>query len=30
MNLMDRELELDLVARIRAGDAGAFDVIYAG
>lgn len=26
---MDREAELDLVARIRAGDAGAFDVIHA-
>ena len=25
---MDRELELDLVARIRAGDAGAFDAIH--
>lgn len=26
---MDRDLELDLVARIRAGDAGAFDAIHA-
>jgi len=26
---MDRELELDLVGRVRAGDAGAFDAIHA-
>jgi len=26
---MDRELELDLVRRVRAGDAGAFDAIHA-
>ena len=29
MTGMERELELDLVARIRAGDAGAFDAIHA-
>ena len=29
MTDMDRELELDLVARMRAGDAGAFDAIHA-
>jgi RNA polymerase sigma factor (sigma-70 family) len=29
MTEMDRESELDLVARIRAGDAGAFDIIHA-
>ena len=26
---MDRESELELVSRLRAGDAGAFDVVYA-
>ncbi len=29
MTGMDRELELDLVERVRAGDAGAFDAIHA-
>jgi RNA polymerase sigma-70 factor (ECF subfamily) len=29
MNGMDRETELALVARLRAGDADAFDVVYA-
>jgi RNA polymerase sigma-70 factor (ECF subfamily) len=29
MTFMDRESELELVARIRAGDAGAFDAIHA-
>ena len=29
MTGMDRESELDLVARVRAGDAGAFDAIHA-
>lgn len=29
MTEMDRDLELDLVRRIRAGDAGAFDAIHA-
>ena len=29
MTGMDRELELDLVRRVRAGDAGAFDAIHA-
>lgn len=29
MNNMERECELDLVARVRAGDAGAFDAIHA-
>jgi RNA polymerase sigma-70 factor (ECF subfamily) len=29
MSVMDRQAELDLVARIRAGDAGAFDEIHA-
>jgi RNA polymerase sigma-70 factor (ECF subfamily) len=28
MKDMDRELELDLVARLRAGDSGAFDVVH--
>jgi len=28
MTVMDRESELALVARLRAGDAGAFDVVY--
>jgi RNA polymerase sigma factor (sigma-70 family) len=29
MNSMDRETELELVTRVRAGDAGAFDAIHA-
>jgi len=29
MTGMDRELELEVVARMRAGDAGAFDAIHA-
>jgi len=29
MTLMDRESELDLVARLRAGDSDAFDVVHA-
>jgi RNA polymerase sigma-70 factor (ECF subfamily) len=29
MTTMDRESELDLVARLRAGDAGAFDCVHA-
>src|SRR5262245_21047671 len=29
MTVMEREFELDLVARVRAGDAAAFDRIYA-
>ena len=29
MTVMDREAELDLVARLRAGDTAAFDVVYA-
>ena len=28
MTSMDRELELDLVARLRAGDSDAFDLVY--
>jgi RNA polymerase sigma-70 factor (ECF subfamily) len=29
MTVMDRETELELVARLRAGDTAAFDVVYA-
>ena len=28
MTSMDREFELDLVARLRAGDSDAFDLVY--